>query len=270
MSEEISKLFLLSGEPYQINKNVYINHPKVLDIIGLGGSECDNLYWGYVNVLVSDPYSNMVLLDDMGRDWQKTSPFELFCIRWLALMQVYEATKDKCDGANVHPLSQIIDALNFFFGKRQYCLKVYPDANNEFRIEAFDDPNFSINDVEFSRVSEFVKAINCFDFSDHINPQSEFAKQELIKDERSRLKRLARSKKPIKQPQVLGELQTALVFGGNGGVTPFNVTALPIYALYKGAQTVYSKDTYNHVMGGVYAGTLKFSDIDAKILNWAK
>lgn len=80
----ISKAFLHSGRDLVLNNKVTVKHPKMSDILAINdGFVCDAIYWSYVNSLLSDPYDNMVFLDDNHIDYELVTPFDVFVLRWL-------------------------------------------------------------------------------------------------------------------------------------------------------------------------------------------
>ena len=81
---QFNKLFLLSGEDLTLSGSFTVRHPKMRDVVCLGdGAHCEDLYWLYVITMMSEPYDNMVWLDDHGIDYQDVSPYTVFCLKWI-------------------------------------------------------------------------------------------------------------------------------------------------------------------------------------------
>ena len=69
---EFNRLFLLSGNDLKLNDFVSVKHPVLNDIFNLNnGFNCEEIYWSYIFILLSDPYDYMVELDDMGIDYEE-------------------------------------------------------------------------------------------------------------------------------------------------------------------------------------------------------
>jgi len=118
-------------------------------------------------------------------------------------------------------------------------------------------------------ISKFLLDINGIDFKDRIKPANNFAKQVLIEDERSRIKKMQR-KPPEKDSGVLGKHVSALCWGGNGGVTTFNKRDLHIYDIVEGINRTHKTFNFNHIMTGIYSGNLKSDKLNMEEVSWMR
>ena len=65
MSIKFSKALLMSGNDYKLTSSITLHHPTIKDILSINNSPSpDDMYWIYVQILLADPYANMVMLDD--------------------------------------------------------------------------------------------------------------------------------------------------------------------------------------------------------------
>lgn len=60
------------------------------------------------------------------------------------------------------------------------------------------------------------------------------------------------------------------IWGGGGGIDINNYVKAPVYMLTSGSNITLKKQNYELVMGGVYAGTVKYSSIKSDIEGWMK
>lgn len=67
---------LLAGEDIPVTKFLSIKQPKVKEILLFG----EKSYFSMVHSLTSEPFDMPYYLDQMGIDFEKITPFELFCI----------------------------------------------------------------------------------------------------------------------------------------------------------------------------------------------
>lgn len=266
----ISRAFLESGNDFQITPSLIVKHPSLNEIIQLGnGIHCDDIYWGYVFTILSDPYDNMVWLDDQGIDYEQVSPFDVFILRWEQNEEEYKSSKDKFDALGLpSPIAVMQESLKFFLGDHTFNIGVLKDDNSKILYDIKNN-RVQINKIIFDYISGFIRLINGLDKTDHINPANKNAKKILIEDMRDEQRRkMKKKKKDDEDTDYLGKMISGVVHGGNGGITPFNFKELKIYQLYS-SLTIQQKLThFNHVMAGVYQGTVKFESISKKELNW--
>ena len=86
MDITFEKALLMSGNDYRLTPHLSLHHPTVGEMLQInGGYSCERTYWQYVQFLLSDPYSNMVFLDDIGKNFMEcTSALQSagrFCVR---------------------------------------------------------------------------------------------------------------------------------------------------------------------------------------------
>ena len=81
MSIKFSKGYMMSGRNFKLTDSITLHHPNLNDIYDINnGYMSEQLYWSYVSALMCDPYTNMVMLDDMGRNFMTTTPFEVLIL----------------------------------------------------------------------------------------------------------------------------------------------------------------------------------------------
>ena len=115
MSIKFSKAFLMSGNNYKLTSSITLRHPTIKDILSINNSTSpDDMYWIYVQILLADPYANMVMLDDIGRNYLKTSPYEVFVLQWDNCVKNYVENKELYTNTGITPMDNIINAIKFF------------------------------------------------------------------------------------------------------------------------------------------------------------
>lgn len=262
----LSRAFLEKGEDLKLSNKLFVHHPSIEDIVSLGnGILCDEVYWGYVFNLLNDPYDNMVWLDDKGIDYEKVSPFDVFVMRWNNAVEDYKKNKQRYDIFKINPLENIKAALSFFLGKHDFDIGSY--ENGECILYDKNDVSVQINREAFNYISAFIQAINGINRADKIIPADESAKQILIEDMRSEYKKKLK-KKNDEDNDYIGNMIAEVVHGGNGGVTSLNVGQFKIFQIYSGLTIERRKFHSNHILNGVYQGTVSFKDINKQELNW--
>lgn len=260
----IGKLFLMSGKSLQVTDTITVKHPMIDDVLNIeNGAHCEDVYWAYVSVLYSDPYSQMVWLNDIGLDYEEVSPFEVFILKWL------DAIKK-----NTPEVIELMNsALNFFLeGEHKFdLLPIGDEENNKVHWLLYDKEteNCFINEDVFNVINFFVTQINNIDESGRIKPANEGAKKLLISQMRSEERRRRRNKNE-KPSDSLAEAVSTAVWGSNGGVNVDNYKTQPIYMMTNGLKITIQRKNYEFVMGGVYAGTVKSDSISSELTYWMR
>ena len=68
---KINKGFLSSGKDLKLDENVVVKHPTIEEIENIDDTIYSiEHYWQLANLLMCDPYENMVVLDDLGINYQ--------------------------------------------------------------------------------------------------------------------------------------------------------------------------------------------------------
>ena len=111
MSIKFSKSLLMSGNDFKLTPSITLYHPTVGDFLSIDITmNPDDVYWTYVQMLLSDPYSNMVMLDDIGKNYLEVSPYEVFTIQWDNCLNSYTENKTVYDKEGINPLNEISNA----------------------------------------------------------------------------------------------------------------------------------------------------------------
>jgi len=272
----IKKSFFQSGNDLYITPTIKFKHPTIQEIFDLdktyNGIHSEEMYYGMINVFLTDPYTYMVYLDDKKMDYETVRPFELFVLLFndfrsqlKALTQSYSA--EQLD--NIYQDNIYFKAFNFFMGVDAFFIAKDADGND---VLAYGDNQLLMDSQMYDCVYEFVKGVNGIQDGERINPADEFAKQILIEDERERLKKQANKKKDDEDDDNhnrLGNLISSVTWACNGGITPFNRKELHMYDLVEGVQRTDKLLNYKNTMVGLYSGCVDKKSIDFNKLHWS-
>lgn len=265
--------FLQSGRDYIINDWVKVKHPTMQDIYSLGnGVDCENIYWEYVSLLLCDPYDNMVLLDDLCGDYEEATSFDVFIIKW-KLIHIGILTDEYDNQKSSEKLSgKIKSALSFFLGEHEFEIVQMPQSEQHCIVDVntknsngFYD--YYISPDMFNLIGEFLFAINKMDKSDRINPANDGVKRILINNMREEREYRAKNKDKDKNDDYLGIAVNAICCGGSG-VNYQTVLNYTIYQVLSSYKISIKKNHIDHVMNGVYFGTVDMDKINKSDLNW--
>lgn len=268
---KISRAFLESGRNLRLSDRIVVKHPSLEEILELGnGVCCETVYWSHVFTLLCDPYLDMVLLDDLGLDYENVTPFELFVIRWNQCLEDYQQNQASYDSLHYHPLDAIKQALRFFLGEHDFDFAAREDGATVLVDRKYPEV-YQIDRQIFQIIGAFLQMCNGLVFSDRIHPANENAKQVLIEDMRAQQKKAPKKRDSgTDADDLLGQKIAAVIHAGTGGITPFNFTQLKIYQLMDAYETQHKKDHYNQLMSAVYHGTLSWEHVNQNELDWAR
>lgn len=269
MSIKFSKALLMSGNDYKLTSSITLHHPTIKDILSINNSPSpDDMYWIYVQILLADPYANMVMLDDMGRNYLETTPYEVFILQWDNCVKNYNENKALYDNSHITPMDNIINAIRFFIVEDNNFIKgTYNDGSVCFYNP--ENPSCQINQDVFECMHEWVKAINRVDYTDRINPADENARRILIEDTRAEIKKKKRKNKKDKENfDYLGNLMSAASFCGNGAINPYNINGCKLYWINESLSINNKKSNADHILDGIYHGAISSKDINKKELDW--
>lgn len=267
---KFDRLFLESGLDLRLSPYVTVKHPKIADIL-MNQQNSEDIYWHYVSIVLSDPYQNMVLLhDEYGIDYEEVDSFDVFCLRWDMLDRHYRDEKEKYDAAGYHPLYEVAGALCFFLGEHAFALR---QDGDERKLVDPDVPGYEIGRSDFNTMTAFIQLINGISHAGRINPADKNAKAFLIEQMRDEIKRAQRKRKrgwvDDSQMDTIGNMVSTVLHGGNGSLSPFNFMNASIYQIVSAYKLIYKKFHADHLLGGVYAGTVKSESINNTSMDWA-
>lgn len=276
----VNKTFLISGKDLKLFDVIFVKHPSLQDIFDINnGVGCSELYWSMVNTLICDPYDNMVLLDDLGIDYETSDCFDVFLHHWNNCKFEYNSNKEYYEKNNLAPIDWIKKSLSFFLGdhnfdvglfdfdlsKKDYVIYDLDSINNNFC-------NYAITREMFNLMSYFLLKINDIDHSNRIRPANKTAKKYLIEETRDEINRnnlhLGNKKITNDLNDYIGNMATALVFGGNGSISIFEVNKLKIYQLISGFKKTLRKENAFFIKSGIYSGTISMKSLDNNEIDW--
>ena len=237
---DVDDLKLYIGSEYVINDKITILQPKILDIAEFGEKE----FFSVVHTITAIPSDMKSSLDDMGLDWVEVEDFELF------MMLVQTLSTDK---------------TSILFGDLDFSkLRPFNHPHIEGEIILADKETGILIDkmIYLKIVSYLRKAFN-------ITPKVEKAmnkmtKKILIEDDRMKLK--LNKDKPFKS-FLLPLISSVKVKQGYTKEYVLNMGYVEFMNDVARLQVIHNAD---HLLSGVYAGTIDMKKINKAELNWMK
>ena len=229
---------LLYKDEYSITDKIRIAIPKVGDVI-----DNEELYYGLVSALTSVPRDMMVQLDDMGIDFMQIDEYELFIL-------LFNGIK----GMDTSLVFKDLDLSKFetVVSTQTEQIVLYDEAD-DIVIDKGIQGQIA---ATLRRINHLKKTIK--------KPGNEEAKQYLLKREREKQKRMKRRAQFSQLEQYIVALVNTEQFKYNYET----VRDMTLYQFNESLHQIAAKIDYDNLMYGVYAGTVKVSDISQDKLNW--
>lgn len=261
---KFSKLFLLSGENLQINNYVFVKHPKIEDILSINKHDCESLYQYYNYLVCSDPYSNMVYLDDNGLDYEKMTPFDVLMVRFNDFDKINSL--DNVNNKNDFDKNALEKFYEYHF--MQQALKFY-FCGDGWYVGKYDNGNFLISEDnkiisqdEFNLACGFIRQINGLDNNDNerVSPANDFAKKMLIEIERDKIL-YAKKDEPIDfVSKIVLESELPLL----------DIKKYSIFQVFEKAKLNKNKMMVDNLLNGYYNGSVENNFITSESLDYVK
>lgn len=240
MTNKVDTLTLLSGEPIEITSKIKYVQPKLKTVIELGEKE----YYMALNNLTAIPSDMKSILWDVGIDWMEFSDIELF----------YALSK-QIDKKITEAFFPNIDFSKFMLVKNEFDDLLMYDQENDIKIDFF----------VFNKMQE------CLCKSHAIKKKIEragnkYTKQVLIDEDRKN--REINKDKPFESK--LHGLVSGMVNYSGFKYDYQTVWNLTMYQFMDAVQRVRLIDSTNHLLNGLYAGTVDGKKIRSEKYDWTR
>ena len=221
-----------------VNDKINIYVPTVGEII-----ECEDDYYSLVSILTAMPIDFMVQLDDLGIDFTSINEYDLLLILFPELK-----SKDT---------SMIFGDLDL----SGFELMVNQQNNNIVLRDELND--ITIDRSVYSMISNTLRKIHSLE-RDRRKPANEEAKKFML--ERAR-KKLRRNKNKYHDSQ-LESFIISLVNAEQFKYDFEGTRELSIYQFNVSVRQIIKKTDYEHLMFGVYSGSISAKDVKNDELIW--
>lgn len=236
----IDTLMLLSGKHAKITDKILFSQPKLIDVIRFGEKE----YYQILSNLTAIPSDMKSILWDAGIDWMDFSDMELFY-------------------AMTHSMS--VEKTSIFFPDVDFSMFTLVKNQNDDLIMYSKDQDIVIDQFVFAKMQD------CLCKSHNIKKKVEragnkYTKQILIEEDRQN--RELNKDKEFKST-LYGLVSSMINYAGfkYNYDTVWNLT---MFQFMDAVQRVRLIDSTNHLLNGVYAGTIDGKKIKNEKFNWMR
>lgn len=230
-------LNLLYKESYSINDDIKIMIPKVRDVL-----EHDEDYYNMVMMLTAMPIDMMVQLDEMGVDFTDINEYDLF-------LMVFNSLKT--------------EDTSLIFGDLDLSRFRTATSEQTGKVVLLNPEGVRIDRAVANQIATVLRKIHDLKVNNK-KPANEEAKKYMLERARAKMKRANRRlNESYLEQQIVAMVNTEQYHYGFEGTLE-----LSIYQFNKSVRQVIKKVDYEHLMHGVYAGTISSKDLSQKDLNW--
>ena len=238
-SLDVDELQLYFGEEYQINDLIKIHQPTIGEVVNYGEAS----YFSTVHTITAIPSDMKSQLWDMDLDWTELKDFELF------MMLAQTLTPDK---------------TGLLFGDLDFSqLKPFQNNQNGNIVLANRETGVIIDEMVYLRIVNYLRKLH------NIKPKVEKAFNKITKKiliEEDRQKILHSKDKPFKS-YLLPLISAVKV---KQGYTKDYVKNMGFYEFFDDVARMQLINNADHLLSGVYAGTIDMKKINKAELNWMK
>lgn len=239
ISLDVDELQLYFGEEYVINEHIKIHQPTIGEVVNYGEAS----YFSTVHTITAIPSDMKSQLWDMELDWTEVKDFELF------MMLAQTLTPDR---------------TSLLFGDLDFS-KLRPFQNNQNGniVLANRETGVIIDEMIYLRIVNYLRKLH------NIKPKVEKAFNKITKKiliEEDRQKILHSKDKPFKS-YLLPLISAVKV---KQGYTKDYVKNMGFYEFFDDVARMQLINNADHLLSGVYAGTIDMKKINKAELNWMK
>ena len=232
-----STINLLYKREYDITDKIKIIIPTVGEVV-----DNEDDYYTIVSSLTAMPIDMMLQLDDIGIDFAKITEYELFLILF--------------QGLKFQDTSLVFGDLDL--GKFERGIN--ENTNDMVLIDREND--IVIDRSVQNKIAETLRKIHHIE-KDRRMPANEDAKKYMLERARTKAKRKKRTK-----TSELEDLIIALVNAEQFKYDFEGARNLTIYQFNESVRQIVKNKNYEHIMHGVYSGTISTKDLSQDDMNW--
>ncbi len=239
MDLEVSDLELYFGDDYVVNDKIVIHQPTIGELI-----KCERDYFSAVYTLCAISSDMKSQLWDIGLDWNIVEDWQLFCMLAPTLSK---------------------DRTSILFGDLDFSvMKVYQHPRIDDEIVLADKQSgILIDKMIYTKIVSYLRKLH------GLTPKVEKTKSKtvkkwLIEEDRNKIK--DSQNKPFKS-YLLPLISSVKV---KQGYTRDYVRNMGLRELFDDVARLQIINNADHLLQGVYAGTIDMKKIDKQELNWMK
>ena len=235
----VDPLQLYMGYNYSINDKIVIKQPTMRDITDMGEQE----YFSMVHTLTANPTSMKAQLDSVGIDWNEIEDFDLF------MMLAPNLEKEQT--------SILLGDLDLS------ALKPYRNHENGDIVLADPENDIIIDKLIYQRIVDYIRKMHNIK-AEVKHAKNKFTKKAMIEYDRQQMQANAAKEYKSYFVPVISTLQCKM------GWTKGYILDMGIVEYFEIVARMQIINNADHLLSGVYDGTVDIKKIDKKELNYMR
>lgn len=236
----VDEIRLLNGKPFDIGVGITLYQPTITEVSDFGEGE----YMSFVNALTSEPFDMPYYLDQMGIDFEKITPFELFCIL-------------------IHGVPKQTSQL--LLGDLDLSKFVLVEQDDELVL--INDDGIIIDSSIRERLADNVRRMHCLPKNILKSCENKFTHDLMIRQQKKNIDRAERRKE---------------LFGDNSQYAPLisslackwhdydKVFGLKVGQFFDAIVRMGYEQNAHNLYRGLYSGTVSYQNIHKQDLDWMR
>ena len=235
----VDPLQLYMGYDYSINDKIVIKQPTMRDVTDMGEQE----YFSMVHTITANPTSMKVQLDSIGIDWNEIEDFDLFMML--------------APNMNKEQTSILLGDLDLS------ALRPYRNHENGDIVLANPDSNIIIDKLIYQRIVDYIRKMHNIK-AEVKHAKNKFTKKAMIEYDRQQMAANAAKEYKSYFVPVISTLQCKM------GWTKDYILNMGIVEYFEIVARMQIINNADHLLSGVYAGTIDIKKINKQDLNYMK
>ena len=236
----VDEIRLLTGESFDIGVGITIHQPTIREIAKFGESE----YMSLVSAVTSEPFDMPYYLDQMGIDFEKITPFELFCIMIRGIPQ---------------------STSKLLFGDLDFTK--FRVAENENGLALVNADGVIIDSLVRERIADNVRRMHCLPKNILTSCENKFTHDLMIRQQKKNIEREQRKKEMFGDSSQYASLISSLACNWHDYDKVFD---LHVGQFFDAIMRMGYKQNADNLYRGLYSGSVSFKDINKKDLDWMR
>lgn len=236
----VDEIRLLRGEPFDIGVGITLYQPTMSEIAEFG----ENEYLSVVSAVTSEPFDVPYYLDQMGIDFEKIKPFELFC------MMIMGVPKEN---------------TRLLFGDLDFSQFIPVQKENDLVL--MNKEGIVIDSLTRDRIADNVRRMHGLPKNILTSCENKFTHDLMIMQQKKTIDRARRKKDLFGDNSQYASLISSLASEWHSYDRIFN---LKVGQFFDAIIRLGYKQNANNLYHGLYSGCVSFKNINKKDLDWMR
>lgn len=236
----VDEIRLLRGKPFDIGVGITLYQPTMSEIAEFG----ENEYLNVVSAVTSEPFDVPYYLDQMGIDFEKIKPFELFCMMIMGIPK---------------------ENTRLLFGDLDFSKFIPVQKENDLVL--MNKEGIVIDSLTRDRIADNVRRMHGLPKNILTSCENKFTHDLMIMQQKKTIDRARRRKDLFGDNSQYASLISSLASEWHSYDKIFN---LKVGQFFDAIIRLGYKQNANNLYHGLYSGCMSFKNINKKDLDWMR